>query len=140
MKKVFIISIIGLFAFAGCKKYDDGPAFSLASKKARVVNVWKLDKQFINGAEQTLTADDKDDYMEFKKDGSYSYTSVNGSISTTSTGTWAFDSKKENILVSFTYGSITSTTTSKILRLKSNELWLESKSGNDTEKDYYISK
>jgi len=97
MKKLFIISIVAVFALSSCGKYDDGPAFSLASKKSRVVNTWKIDKEFINGTEQTLTADDKDDYIEFKKDGNMTMTQVSGSVSSTTSGTWDFDSKKENL-------------------------------------------
>lgn len=144
MKKLFIISVVAIFALSSCGKYDDGPAFSLASKKSRVVNTWKLDRQFINGNEQTLTADDKDDYTEFTKDGKVKITWVVGSQSTTIEGTWEFDSSKEHLLVklSYTYfGQTTTTTTSyKILRLKSNEMWLEEQDGGDTYKYYYISK
>lgn len=144
MRKLFIILIVAVFALSSCGKYDDGPAFSLASKKSRVVNTWVLDKLFINGAEQTLTADDKDDYIEFKKDGSVTMTQVSGSVSTTSNGTWDFDSKKENLIITFSYTylgqTVTSTSTAKILRLKSNEMWVEETDGGDTYKYYYITK
>ncbi len=144
MKKLFIISIVAVFALSSCGKYDDGPAFSLASKKSRVVNTWKIDKEFINGTEQTLTADDKDDYIEFKKDGNMTMTQVSGSVSSTTSGTWDFDSKKENLVITFSYSylgqTITSTSTAKILRLKSNEMWVEETENGNTVKYYYITK
>lgn len=30
-----------------CKKYDEGPCFSLRSKKARITNEWKIEKEYI---------------------------------------------------------------------------------------------
>ncbi len=144
MKKVLAISIIAIFAFASCGKYEDGPAFSLASKKSRVVNVWQLDKYFVNGQEQTLTADDKDDYIEFTKDGKAIFTWVSGSQITTIEGTWEFDDSKEHLITKITFtvlGQTTTTSTSyKILRLKSNELWVESQENGNTYKEYYVSK
>lgn len=140
MKKLFVISIIAIFAFSSCGKYEEGPAFSLASKKSRVVNVWQLDKQFVNGTEIQLTADDKDDYIEFTKDDKVKFTWVNGSQSATFEGTWEFDDTKENIITKINFGGITSQDTSKILRLKSNELWIENKYGNEITKEYYITK
>jgi uncharacterized protein (TIGR03066 family) len=140
MKKLLVISIIAIFAFSSCGKYEDGPAFSLASKKSRLVNVWQLDKAFENGVEVQLSADDKDDYMEFTKDNKIKATIVSGSQSTTVEGTWEFDSKKENIITKITVMGITIEQTLKILRLKSNELWVEEKHGNDVYKYYYVTK
>jgi len=144
MKKIFIISIVAIFALSSCGKYEEGPAFSLASKKSRVVNTWVLDKEFVNGNEQTLTADDKDDYTEYTKDGKMKVTEVSGSQSTTIEGTWEFDDSKEHLVTKFTYTflgqSTTSSTSYKILRLKSNEMWLEVVFGGDTYKYYYVSK
>ncbi len=140
MKKLLVISVIAIFAFSSCGKYEDGPAFSLASKKSRLVNVWQLDKTFHNGTEVTLTADDKDDYIEFLKDNKLKITYVSGSQSISVEGTWEFDDKKENIITKINFSGITSQDTSKVLRLKSNELWVEEKSGNDIYKDYYITK
>lgn len=43
MKKIILLTLVVVFAttltFIGCGKYEDGPSISLASKKARVVNV-----------------------------------------------------------------------------------------------------
>lgn len=144
MKKLLIISVVAIFALSSCGKYDDGPEFSLASKKSRVVNTWKLDREFVNGNERTLTADDKDDYTEFTKDGKVKVTWVSGSQSTTIEGTWEFDSSKEHLVVKISntyFGQTMTTTTSyKILRLKSNEMWLEEQDGGDIHKYYFISK
>ncbi|MCX7863119.1 MAG: hypothetical protein N2449_09020 [Bacteroidales bacterium] len=140
MKNLFIFTVAVAFIFSSCGKYEDGPAFSLASKKSRVVNVWQLDKSFHNGVEVQLSADDKDDYMEFTKDNKLKITWVGQGQTYTVEGTWEFDDKKENLITKITYMGVTSVDTSKILRLKSNEMWLEYKNGNDVHKDYYISK
>ncbi|HCQ29452.1 MAG TPA: hypothetical protein DIU39_04135 [Flavobacteriales bacterium] len=146
MKKILsiaLVALIGATALTGCGKYPDGPKISLASKKSRLVNKWKIDEKFENGVSQTIDPDEKDDYIEFKKDGSVVYTAVSGSTTTTMEGTWEFDSKKENLLVTFSYTllgqTITSTTTSKILRLKSKELWLEETDDNgDVDEYHYV--
>ena len=71
-------------------------------------------------------------------------TEVSGSQSTTIEGTWEFDDSKEHLVTKFTYTflgqSTTSSTSYKILRLKSNEMWLEVVFGGDTYKYYYVSK
>lgn len=42
--------------FVGCKKYAEGPAFTLLSKKARAANTWKVDKYYENGVDKTSEA------------------------------------------------------------------------------------
>lgn len=140
MKKLFVILVVAALAFSSCGKYEEGPAFSLASKKSRLVNVWQLDKAFVDGQEVTLTADDKDDYIEFTKDNKVKATWVNQNQTYTLEGTWEFDDKKENIITTYAIMGQTVKDTSKILRLKSKELWLEYKDGNHVHKDYYVSK
>ena len=54
MKKIF--NIIILFAMVlpfGCKKYPDGPCFSLRSSKNRVTGTWRVDKFYMDGADST---------------------------------------------------------------------------------------
>jgi len=69
---------------------------------------------------------------------------VSGSQSTTIEGTWEFDDSKEHLITKFSYSLLGQTTTTtvtyKILRLKSNEMWLEEQDGDDTYKYYYVSK
>ncbi len=140
MKNLCVILIIAIFALSSCGKYEDGPAFSLASKKSRLVNVWQLDRSFHNGVEIQLTADDKDDYIEYTKDNKVKATWVTQGQSLTLEGTWEFDDKKENIITTFTIMGQTVKDTARILRLKSNELWLETKNGSNVDKDYYVTK
>ncbi|MFA6924208.1 MAG: hypothetical protein WC223_08115 [Bacteroidales bacterium] len=121
MKKLIEISTVVIFilsiTFSSCKKYDDGPMISLASKKSRVVNKWVYESVMQNGVNTTSFYTAVYDYIELKKDGSISC--VKGAVSIN--GTWAFDSKKENIITTIA----SDVKTNKILKLKSDEMWLE---------------
>ncbi|MFH0894601.1 MAG: hypothetical protein V2A54_09200 [Bacteroidota bacterium] len=77
---VFCKSLIALFilaltfSFPSCKKYEDGPAFSLSSKKSRLCgNAWKVDKVFKGDQDYTdawkSTAPSY--YISYSTDGTY---------------------------------------------------------------------
>lgn len=141
MKKLLALSMVAIFAialmFSGCGKYSDGPKFSLASKKGRVVNVWKQVKEIDNGVEQAVDPNWANESTEFTKDNKVIYTYMVGGVSTTnSTDTWAFDSKKTSVIVSSSGFSFTY----KILRLKSKEMWLQFTSGTDTYESHFETK
>jgi len=114
------IVFISAITLTGCKKYEDGPAFSLNTKKARITNQWKLTEETINGAQHTISSEK----IDIKKDKSYVITWSGSS----ETGNWEFSSDKESI--TFTPNGSSSSDTYKILRLKNNELWLQSTSGS----------
>jgi len=42
MKKLLLVLACGLMILQSCKKYEDGPAFSLRSKAARLEGKWCL--------------------------------------------------------------------------------------------------
>ena len=141
MKNLSIVLAI-MFIAAACGKYEEGPSFSLASKKSRIVNVWCLDALYENGVEQTLTPDDKDDYIEFKKDGSAVLTWVVGTQSVDIKGAWELssDNSKLMVIIKDNNGNNVDTTNFTILRLKSNELWMEEVDGNYKDEYHYITK
>ena len=134
MKKLLSLTLVVAFgltiAFTGCKKYEEGPTLSLASKKARVVNTWKLEKYTVNGVDIPLLSTTS--YMELKKDNTF----IMSYGSSANTGTWDFDSKKENIV--FTENGSSSADKEEILRLKSGELWLKSVDGTDVVEIHYV--
>lgn len=113
---------------ASCGKYEDGPAFSLSSKRSRVINVWKVETVSLNGNDYTSLW--KLLYPQFSLDiqASNDYITT-WSPSLVETGQWRFDASRENVITT-PYGS-GQTTTWRILRLKSDELWVETISGND---------
>ena len=123
MKKYIIIifMFIGLgFSFSSCGKYEDGPAFSLLSKKARVTGDWSLDKFYdTNGADSTTVMQNalgSTWELQIEKDGSYKSTgNVNES------GTWKLGEDKDDIIMTPSSGLEYSY---RILRLKNKEMWL----------------
>ena len=114
-------------AFQGCKKYEEGPTISLASKKSRIANTWKVENTFINGTVDqcdSFCQDYRDNStVEFTKDEKVIYRNKFGNAIIETPGVWQFNDDKMQIGVKMegetTYGYIT------ILRLTSKELWTE---------------
>src|ERR1043165_7847537 len=50
---VKITLIISCISIISCKKYEEGPAFSLMSKKARLSNIWQVNQYLLNGEDKT---------------------------------------------------------------------------------------
>lgn len=134
MNKQLLYLFFFLFVLSSCR-YEDGPKFSLISKKARAVNIWTLDKAIENGVDKT------DDYkrfyvnykIEIKKDDSYelSYSPLNiGKY--TENGSWKFSDDKLKVI--FTPKGSTQNNEWKILRLKNSECWVvQNINGKDVE-------
>lgn len=133
MKTSFKIYFAVVITFAtilsSCGKYEEGPKFSLASKKARLEGTWKFEAYFENGVDKTAqVASFFAGYsMSFTKDGKYTFSY--GGI--TDTGTWEFINDKESIKTLSNVPGATPDTVD-IIRLKSKELWVKEISGSDT--------
>ena len=140
MKKTsvyFFVFIIGVsVCFFSCKKYPDGPSFSLETKKARLCNSWKLASYLYNGADSTASA--KNSYLNnyvliITKSGDYSFSYNQArrgfSFSFDESGKWTFSDSKKDVTFTKASGSTTadvgSTSTWQILRLKEKELWVK---------------
>ena len=115
-------TLVTVLNFMSCSKYEDGPAFSLRSKKARLVGEWEVVK--ITDASGMSYSNTYDITMEFEKDGdftmtaSYSYSTYSYSYS--QTGDWEWADDKEAVSISLDGSNVTSEWT--ILKLKNNEL------------------
>lgn len=132
--KLGFAAIIAVSAIlSSCGKYEDGPKISLASKKSRLVNTWKLVQETENGVVLNLSGYSV--VTDIKKDGSYTTTYTYGIFSGTDVGTWQFSSDKESLIMTSNGSSTASTAT--ILRLKSKELWTKQVNGTDTYEDHY---
>lgn len=120
---IFLLSVV----LVACGKYEEGPGFSLKSKKSRLAGKWKIESATFNGTDVTAsyTAFLPNYVMEFKKDGTYTATS--GSF--TDNGTWEFSGDVNLTTQSSTSGSTASTT--EILRLKNKELKTKDVDGSD---------
>ncbi len=128
MKTRIIIHLIVFSTFLitvtqSCKKYPDGPAFSLRTRAERVANTWKVENYKINGSDYTSLVSD---YTEtFTKKGSYSYSwsVLDGS------GTWSFQNKDEEIKLN---GSDSQSSRKLfIMKLEEKSFWYYYMDGND---------
>lgn len=140
MKKLAIIlTIVAATAmiFSSCGKYEEGPAFSLLTKKARITGTWTITEMSTDGTiidlqgtvmKQTL---EKDGTGTFTASGEY----LGMTISTTSNLEWRFDDTKENIEVRIADedGNFDDDwDSSKIIKLTNSECWVED---TETEND-----
>jgi hypothetical protein len=101
MKKIgFYLLLIGI-VFSACKKYPEGPSFTLLTKKARIANTWKLDKYYESGVDKTSDAMNifKDFKLIIDKNNmkySKSFTAL-GLLPYGESGSWKFSSDQNNI-------------------------------------------
>ena len=100
-----------------CGKYDDGPGFSLRTKKARLVGEWDI----VQIGSQVYPSQGYSLEMEFEKDGDLKFTYSYGTYSYTYAGDWEFSSDKEELDLIID-GSVQSY---EIKRLTNKEVWLE---------------
>ena len=125
VKNLLLLAILGL-CLAACGKYEEGPGFSLRSKKARVANLWKVDYAYKFKDQKDVTTNYVGETWEFTKDGEF-FERENGELD--DSGTWEFINDKEEIIISFPADTERYT----ILRLKENEMWLK-----DTDKEIHL--
>jgi hypothetical protein len=123
MKNSCMLFAVILFSLASCNKYPDGPALSLRSRTARVVNIWKVENYMINGKDHTsLLAG----YTErYAGNGDYSY--VFGKSA--GTGTWNFQNKDAEI--NLTGLDNMESRVMVILKLENNSFWYYYIDGDD---------
>ena len=131
IKLSFILSMCVISLFSGCKKYEEGPSFSLSSKKSRLTNTWKFVKVFDVTTSEDLTADFEGSTMEFQKDGTINLVE-NGM---TETDTWKFTSDKEEIAISLASGG---SIIWKIRKLAGKEFWFRDDVGTTDSYEYQL--
>jgi hypothetical protein len=129
-----LFTAFAVLFLVSCGKYEDGPDFTLRSKKARIAGSWTMEKYMVDGVDLTSQVTAADLALSFKYDKDGSYTEVrflSGQVVSTKSGTWKLSLDKENLVVTLTSGTVTAY---KILRLTNSELWLqETYGGNITE-------
>ena len=126
-RKILLIVVTLVIAFAGCKKYSDGPTISLMPKKWRLDGTWKVASYVVNGVTTSSTSTET---CQFKGNKDYIYTSGAFSVS----GTWAWGDKKESVKVTI----MGTTEESKILRLTNKELWTQDINSTTQDEVHYI--
>ena len=96
MKKIATMALAAMLVattFTACKKYPDGPEFSLLTRGNRLSNAWKVENYKVNGTDFTSLVSS---YTEtFSKSGAYSYSwgILNGA------GTWGFIDNDSKIII-----------------------------------------
>ena len=124
MKTIQLLTVIGvssLVLLGSCKKYEEGPALSLSSRKARVANEWTVEYAFDIEDGEIVTSDYAGETWEFTKDREWTERD-NGVID--KNGTWEFVSDKEGLQIN-RIGTGSGTTIYTILKLKNKEMWLK---------------
>ncbi|MDP1803114.1 MAG: DUF5004 domain-containing protein [Bacteroidota bacterium] len=136
----FILALVLSVTF--CKKYPEGPSFSLRSKSERLSNLWKIQQLIYNGADSTAFAKKYlfNNYrLDINKNGNYNidYNLVIGSvlIPFSESGNWVFSSDKKAVIFTKESGNTTaamgSNATWEILRLKEKEFWAKYTQNDD---------
>jgi len=128
-----LATAIGL---TSCGKYEDGPNFSLLTKKQRLTGDWEL-KKWIPYGGSNMIGNGLELEIEFDKDGDFdmklehTYTYYGSSYTDTYnvSGEWEFSSDKEEIELDFEEGG---TWEMEITRLTNKEF-----QGEITAGDYY---
>ena len=107
-----------------CSKYEENPAISLSSKKARMANTWVVNKATANDQDVTDDYDDFELYLTKSGDAELSaeYTVFTIDFSTDTDGTWEFANSKENLVLDFEDDN--ADREYQILKLTKDELWL----------------
>jgi hypothetical protein len=122
LKNFSYLTVLGAASLAtvGCNKYEDGPNFSLRTKKARIVGGWNVESIGSEVLGSTYSIN-----MSFEKTGSLTYTesyTYGGySDSYSYAGSWEFASDKEEIRLNLD-GDIQ---VFEIKRLTNKEVWLD---------------
>jgi hypothetical protein len=128
MKSIFGLILFTLF-ISSCRKYSEGPSFSLLSKKARICNDWVLLTQLKNDedvTDETITVK-----LAIDKDGTYSSSSTYDALGQLqgdySNGKWTFGDTKD---ILYLYESVnneyddTPSRTFKIKELRNKQIKL----------------
>jgi hypothetical protein len=127
MKKITLfLTLAGLLLLTfSCKKYPDGPSFTLLSKKERLENSWAMSKAYEDGVDKTgdYQSAFKDYNLIFTKSGAYSYSySFYGFYTVSENGNWVFNSDKTKLIFDPASNNDANYEWT-ILRLKDEELW-----------------
>jgi hypothetical protein len=110
-------TVITVLNFQSCSKYEDGPSFSLRTKKARLAGDWEV----VRIGSETYPQGGYSLEMTFDKDGDFEFNYSYGAYSYGYQGDWEFSSDKEDLEVTID----NEVNEWEILRLTNKELWFE---------------
>ncbi len=114
-----------IFIISSCKKYEEGPAFSLRTKKARLCGDWKIESITYDGVDNTSNYSNYE--WNIEKDESYVSRITSSGISIEVKGKWKFGEDKDDVYFTPDGGSEVSY---RITKLKNTELWMKNTASN----------
>lgn len=121
-KNIMLTAGLGImFGTVSCGKYEDGPGFSLKSKKARLVGEWEVVEV------DKVNIEDFNFAFEFEKNGDIEFTYSYYGYSYTEKGDWEWEDGKSSLEIELDGY----TEEWEILKLTSEELWFEDEDGNE---------
>jgi hypothetical protein len=124
------LAFLGSIGLSSCSKYEDGPAFSLRSKKDRITNTWRVERAMNGGSDVTSAFDQYE--LEMLHSGVATlaalYTLGNLTFEFQTSGTWDLINNNEDLRLDFDNNAADKTY--EILRLMKEELWLREKGGS----------
>jgi hypothetical protein len=146
MKKsnqLLFILIAFTFILVSCKKYEEGPALSFRSKKARLENTWKYEEIRINDEKHLRTSEELEYRLSFDKEDNVIKKTSTTSGPVTFPGKYSIIDDKDKIRTTFDYtyfgNPVHEVNEYEILKLKNKELWLrEYKTNGDTCEYHFI--
>ena len=118
-------------SFTACDKYEEGANYSLMSAKMRLVNSWKLTKVSVTIGSTTsdVTSNFPATVLKLRKDETFEATYTLFSITSTDTGSWAFNDDKTTVTTTDADGDVITYT---IVKLKNKELKMTQVDGSTT--------
>ncbi len=134
MKNIATTSVLVLLTLGslgtGCGKYEDGPDFSLRSRKERIANTWRVDKATKGSDDVTSAFQQYELKMEKEGDATLVANYVLGAVTFVfeTNGGWDLVNDDEDLQLDFENNEADETY--EILRLKEKELWLKEKDGD----------
>ena len=138
MKQVSIILILSILlsgiTFTSCSKYEEGPAITLLPKSSRLQKKWRP-IEYISSSGVVTSVSNDGSFIEFVKGGEFK--AYDGSFDVGFAGTWEFNNDKTIVSTTFEAFGASTTSDTKIVRLKINDLGLEDEDGNRTYYEFY---
>ncbi len=134
MKRNLLIALlIGVVTISGCGKYEDGPGFTLLTKKMRVTGEWKQVKELYNEVEMETSVRT----WNILKNSEIEWKETFNDEEIISTYSWMFSVKKENFLID--RGGETPDEYI-ILKLTNKEFWVKLESAHEEVLEYHFEK
>ncbi|WP_123776060.1 hypothetical protein [Brumimicrobium aurantiacum] len=123
----YILPILSvLFVLTACSKYEEGPAFSLLTKKSRITGDWKTERKIDKEGDEEFYYTDQT--IRILKTGEYE---VHQNKDIVIDGEWEFANDNNDFRITYELDEnenseeVLNIEEFEIIRLKSTELWLK---------------